>query len=291
MVATSATLALGGRFDTVARSLGLPRRGRRLRATAEAASGRRGRRASRTCRGARSTSARRSTTAKQGILYVAAHLPRPTASGPARRRPAEELLRWSSALGGRTLGLFSSRRAAERAGRGAARAHRPDDPAAGRGVAAAAGPQVPRASATSCLLGVMSLWQGVDVPGDACQLVVIDRLPFPRPDEPLAAARVGRGRRRRRLRASPRSACRSPRSGSPRASGRLIRSATDRGVVAVLDSRLETARGYGAVPAPVAAAVLVHHQARRGPRRAPPPGRLVTAFVLKLPPPRGRLLV
>src|SRR6185369_9516397 len=41
----------------------------------------------------------------------------------------------------------------------------------------------------SCLLGVMSLWQGVDVPGDACQLVVIDRLPFPRPDEPLAAAR------------------------------------------------------------------------------------------------------
>src|SRR4029453_8998387 len=46
-----------------------------------------------------------------------------------------------------------------------------------------------REDQASCLFGVMSLWQGVDVPGDACQLVVIDRLPFPRPDEPLAAAR------------------------------------------------------------------------------------------------------
>ena len=91
----------------------------------------------------------------------------------------------------------------------------------------------------------MSLWQGVDVPGDACQLVVIDRLPFPRPDEPLAAAR---------------SAAVDAAGGSGFAAvsvpiaavrlaqgvGRLIRSATDRGVVAVLDSRLETARGYGA---------------------------------------------
>ena len=119
-------------------------------------------------------------------------------------------------------------------------------------------------SATSCLLGVMSLWQGVDVPGDACQLVVIDRLPFPRPDEPLAAAR---------------SAAVDAAGGSGFAAvsvpiaavrlaqgvGRLIRSTADRGVVAVLDSRLETARGYGAVPAPLAAAVLVHDQARGGP--------------------------
>jgi ATP-dependent DNA helicase DinG len=92
---------------------------------------------------------------------------------------------------------------------------------------------------------VMSLWQGVDVPGDACQLVVIDRLPFPRPDEPLAAARC---------------AAVDAAGGSGFASvsvpiaavrlaqgvGRLIRSSGDRGVVAVLDSRLETARGYGA---------------------------------------------
>jgi ATP-dependent DNA helicase DinG len=90
----------------------------------------------------------------------------------------------------------------------------------------------------------MSLWQGVDVPGDACQLVVIDRLPFPRPDEPLAAARA---------------AAVDATGGSGFASvsvpiaavrlaqgvGRLIRTQTDRGVVAVLDSRLETARAYG----------------------------------------------
>jgi ATP-dependent DNA helicase DinG len=84
----------------------------------------------------------------------------------------------------------------------------------------------------------------VDVPGDACQLVVIDRLPFPRPDEPLAAARA---------------AAVDAAGGSGFASvsvpiaavrlaqgvGRLIRSVHDRGVVAVLDSRLETARSYG----------------------------------------------
>ena len=92
----------------------------------------------------------------------------------------------------------------------------------------------------------MSLWQGVDVPGDACQLVVIDRLPFPRPDEPLAAAR---------------SAAVDSAGGSgfaavsvPIAAVRLAqgvgppdpRPRSDKGVVAVLDSRLETARGYGA---------------------------------------------
>jgi ATP-dependent DNA helicase DinG len=102
-----------------------------------------------------------------------------------------------------------------------------------------------RDNPATCLMGVMSLWQGVDIPGDSCQLVVIDRLPFPRPDEPLAAAR---------------SAAVDAAGGSGFASvsvpiaavrlaqgvGRLIRSTADRGVVAVLDPRLETARGYGA---------------------------------------------
>jgi ATP-dependent DNA helicase DinG len=90
----------------------------------------------------------------------------------------------------------------------------------------------------------MSLWQGVDVPGDACQLVIIDRLPFPRPDEPLAAARsaavdAGGG--------SGFSAVSVPIAAVRLAQGvgRLIRSRSDKGVVAVLDSRLETARGYG----------------------------------------------
>ncbi|HEX6873589.1 MAG TPA: helicase C-terminal domain-containing protein, partial [Micromonosporaceae bacterium] len=100
------------------------------------------------------------------------------------------------------------------------------------------------AEPTSCLLGVMSLWQGVDVPGDACQLVIIDRLPFPRPDEPLAAARASAvdaaGGSGFAAVSVPIAAVRLAQG-----VGRLIRSATDRGVVAVLDSRLETARGYG----------------------------------------------
>ena len=43
--------------------------------------------------------------------------------------------------------------------------------------------------ARTCLFGTLSLWQGVDVPGSACQLVIIDRIPFPRPDDPLSSAR------------------------------------------------------------------------------------------------------
>jgi ATP-dependent DNA helicase DinG len=89
----------------------------------------------------------------------------------------------------------------------------------------------------------MSLWQGVDVPGPSCQLVVVDRLPFPRPDEPLSAARSkavdeagGSGFMAVSV---PHAAVRLAQG-----AGRLIRAAGDRGVVAVLDSRLHTAR-YG----------------------------------------------
>ncbi|WP_258402540.1 ATP-dependent DNA helicase, partial [Micromonospora saelicesensis] len=180
--------------------------------------------------------------ARQGILYVAAHLPRPSVSG-LPEAAGEELLGLVEALGGRTLGLFSSRRAAQQAAE-LLRA-RTDLPVLLQGEEA-----LPllvrrfREERASCLFGVMSLWQGVDVPGDACQLVVIDRLPFPRPDEPLAAARAaavdaGGG--------SGFSAVSVPIAAVRLAQGvgRLIRATGDRGVVAVLDSRLETARGYG----------------------------------------------
>ncbi|MFB9358588.1 ATP-dependent DNA helicase [Actinoplanes nipponensis] len=242
VVATSATLTLGGRFDTVARSLGLPapapvpaaRSGGGLTPEAPAVSG----------DGWSSLDVGSPFDyPRQGILYVAAHLPRPAASGLPE--PAgEELLKLVGALGGRTLGLFSSRRAATQAAE-LLRA-RTDLPVLLQGEES-----LPilvrkfREQKESCLFGVMSLWQGVDVPGDACQLVVIDRLPFPRPDEPLAAARA---------------AAVDATGGSGFASvsvpiaavrlaqgvGRLIRSTGDKGVVAVLDSRLETARGYGA---------------------------------------------
>ncbi|MGW3614647.1 ATP-dependent DNA helicase, partial [Micromonospora sp. NPDC005163] len=180
--------------------------------------------------------------ARQGILYVASHLPRPSVSG-LPEAAGEELLALVEALGGRTLGLFSSRRAAQQAAE-LLRA-RTDLPVLLQGEEA-----LPllvrrfREERSSCLFGVMSLWQGVDVPGDACQLVVIDRLPFPRPDEPLAAARAaavdaGGG--------SGFAAVSVPIAAVRLAQGvgRLIRATGDRGVVAVLDSRLETARGYG----------------------------------------------
>ncbi|MEU0549513.1 ATP-dependent DNA helicase [Micromonospora sp. NPDC005979] len=260
VVATSATLALGGRFDTVARALGLD--APPVPASPAAAS-----LAARTGAGrpAAETPGRRladATTipategpgwrsldvgspfdyARQGILYVAAHLPRPSVSG-LPDAAGEELLGLVEALGGRTLGLFSSRRAATQAAE-LLRA-RTDLPVLLQGEEA-----LPllvrrfREERSSCLFGVMSLWQGVDVPGDACQLVVIDRLPFPRPDEPLAAARAaavdaGGG--------SGFAAVSVPIAAVRLAQGvgRLIRATGDKGVVAVLDSRLETARGYG----------------------------------------------
>ena len=254
VVATSATLALGGSFDTVARSLGLLASAAVSDSAALKSASRGG--------SLRSPGALldadeteepppwRSLDVgspfdypRQGILYVAAHLPRPTASG-LPDAAAQELVRLVRALGGRTLGLFSSRRAAERAGE-VLRAETDLEILVQGEEALPLLVKRFRAEPSTCLLGVMSLWQGVDVPGDACQLVVIDRLPFPRPDEPLAAAR---------------SAAVDAAGGSGFATvsvpiaavrlaqgvGRLIRSATDRGVVAVLDSRLETARGYGA---------------------------------------------
>jgi ATP-dependent DNA helicase DinG len=223
VVATSATLALGGRFDTIARALGLPvdrdeqPRWRSLDVGSPFQYGR------------------------QGILYVAAHLPRPVESGLSDAA-ADELVELVSALGGRTLGLFSSRRAAERAAD--VLRDRTDLTVLLQGEEA-----LPllvrrfREERASCLFGVLSLWQGVDVPGDACQLVVIDRLPFPRPDEPLAAARASAvdaaGGSGFAAVSVPIAAVRLAQG-----TGRLIRSGADRGVVAVLDSRLAATRGY-----------------------------------------------
>ncbi|MEV6344464.1 ATP-dependent DNA helicase [Actinoplanes sp. NPDC051851] len=229
VVATSATLTLGGRFDTVARSLGLPA----PTAATEPVSG----------DGWTSLDVGSPFDyPKQGILYVAAHLPRPKASGLPDEAGAE-LLKLVEALGGRTLGLFSSRRAATQAAE--LLRDRTDLPILLQGEETL--PILVRKfkeQRESCLFGVMSLWQGVDVPGDSCQLVVIDRLPFPRPDEPLAAARSAAVDA---TGGSGFSAVSVPIAAVRLAQGvgRLIRSTGDKGVVAVLDSRLETARGYG----------------------------------------------
>jgi ATP-dependent DNA helicase DinG len=99
------------------------------------------------------------------------------------------------------------------------------------------------ASEPTCLFGTLSLWQGVDVPGPALQLVIIDRIPFPRPDDPLASARqravAARGGNGFMAVAASHAALLLAQG-----TGRLLRTMTDRGVVAILDPRLATAR-YG----------------------------------------------
>ena len=179
---------------------------------------------------------------RQGILYVAKSLPPPGRDGigPATLAEVAELL-W--AAGGRTLGLFASQRAAEAAALHCRR-ELPDLEILCQGDAQL-GELTRRFVATpeTSLFGTLSLWQGVDVPGDTCRLVIIDKIPFPRPDEPLMQARqravAERGGNGFMAVAATHAALLLAQG-----SGRLIRRLTDRGVVAVLDPRLATAR-YG----------------------------------------------
>jgi len=178
---------------------------------------------------------------RSGILYVARHLPPPGRDQlpEAYLTELEELIH---AAGGRTLGLFSSMRAAREAA-GALRS-RIAHPLLCQGDDVTA--QLVRQFAEdepTCLFGTLSLWQGVDVPGSSLQLVVIDRIPFPRPDDPLASARqravAARGGNGFMTVAASQAGLLLAQG-----AGRLLRTMTDRGVVAVLDPRLMTAR-YG----------------------------------------------
>jgi len=222
VVLTSATLALGGTFDSAAGAVGL--------------------------RGAGAPSFTGLDVGspfdypRQAILYTAAHLPAPGRDGAAPV-VVDELAALIEAAGGRTLGLFSSRRAAEAAA--AAMRERLDVPVLCQGEDSIAS-LVRRFTADeeTCLFGTLSLWQGVDVPGPSCSLVVLDRIPFPRPDDPLASARAEAAARAGGngfLAVSATHAALLLAQGA----GRLVRSTSDRGVVAVLDSRLATARYAG----------------------------------------------
>ena len=96
-----------------------------------------------------------------------------------------------------------------------------------------------RALGNAVLLGSASFWEGVDVPGDALSLVVIDKLPFAPPDDPLLAARL----ERMRLKAqggNPFMAWQLPQAviALKQGAGRLIRTETDRGVLVICDPRL-----------------------------------------------------
>jgi ATP-dependent DNA helicase DinG len=178
---------------------------------------------------------------RSGILYVARHLPPPGRDGLAPEYLAE-LRELIEAAGGRTLGLFSSMRAA----RQAADALRPvlKVPLLCQGDDATA--QLVKEFAEdepTCLFGTLSLWQGVDVPGPSLRLVVIDRIPFPRPDDPLSSARTRAVEARGGNGFMDVSATHAALL-LAQGAGRLLRTVDDRGVVAVLDPRLVTKR-YG----------------------------------------------
>ncbi len=180
--------------------------------------------------------------AKSGILYVAAHLPPPGRDTAGSPEQLDEIAGLIDAAGGRTLGLFSSMRAAKATAE-ALRA-RIDTPILCQGEdGTAALVEKFAADPQTSLFGTLSLWQGVDVPGPSLSLVLIDRIPFPRPDDPLLTARqravAARGGNGFMTVAAAHAALLLAQG-----AGRLLRRADDRGVVAVLDSRMATAR-YG----------------------------------------------
>jgi ATP-dependent DNA helicase DinG len=178
---------------------------------------------------------------RSGILYVARHLPPPSRDGLPPEY-LDELWELIKAAGGRTLGLFSSMRAAK----AAAAAMRESLPYPVLCQGDDSTMQLVRefaADEPTCLFGTLSLWQGVDVPGPSLRLVVIDRIPFPRPDDPLASARTRAADARGGsgfMEVSANHAALLLAQGA----GRLLRTMDDRGVVAVLDPRLMTKR-YG----------------------------------------------
>lgn len=217
VVLTSATLSVGGDVGPVAWSLGL-----RDRAD---------------YRGLRVASP--FDYRQQGMLYCAARLPDPRGED-FLDAAVDELGALIEAAGGRTLALFTSYRALGAAA--AALGDRWEWPVLVQDGASRAQLLAEfTADEQTCLFATMAFWQGVDVPGDSLRLVVIDKLPFGRPDEPLTQAR------RETAEAKGRSGFETidlPRAARllAQGTGRLIRSTTDRGVVAVLDRRLATAR-------------------------------------------------
>jgi len=253
VVLTSATLTLGGSFEPLARQWGLPQLGVSDRVAQAAVQpgevpgisappgdcdpGEQGGGLDWTGIDVGSPFDHR----RSAILYVARHLPPPGRDGLSDAY-LTELRELIEASGGRTLGLFSSMRAA----RQAADALRGEigvpllcqgEDSTGLLVTKFAEDEV------SCLFGTLSLWQGVDVPGRSLQLVAIDRIPFPRPDDPLASARqravAARGGNGFMAVAASQAALLLAQG-----TGRLLRTIDDRGVIAILDPRLATAR-YG----------------------------------------------
>jgi ATP-dependent DNA helicase DinG len=215
-VACSATLAVAGSLDVAARTLGVADP-----ATVVAASP--------------------FDFRSNALLYVPSGIPAPSSAGfqVAAERQLRELVQASQ---GRALVLCTSWRAVESFA--AALAGLPyellvqGDDTAGRLAARF------RDEVASVLVATRTFFEGFDVPGESLSLLVLDRLPFPRPDDPLLAER---GRRVAAAGGSRFAEVWLPAAAVSlqQALGRLVRSESDRGVMAVLDRRLADA-GYRA---------------------------------------------
>ncbi|MBX5482669.1 MAG: ATP-dependent DNA helicase [Myxococcaceae bacterium] len=221
VVFTSATLTAEGRFDYFARRMGLSPADEGVPyATVSVASP--------------------FDYSAQAALYVPDHLPEPNAPGFARA-VADELVALCEVTGGRAFALFTSLRNMEAAW-AAAKDRLPYQ-------VLLQGERPKRAlleafrERPSVLFASHSFWEGVDVPGEALSLVVIDKLPFASPGDPRVAARIDLLRERGE---DPFGAYQLPEAAIAlrQGFGRLIRSRRDRGVVAILDPRLR-ARAYG----------------------------------------------
>lgn len=216
-VCTSATLRVGGSFEHRTRELGIGFTGEVRNVVVDTPF----------------------DYAKQGMLYIAEHLPDPKDRDRFAVESLDELETLVEAANGRTLALFTSWAACRAA------AQRLRDTTsfevlcqgeAPPGVLTEAFREEPR----SVLVATSSFWTGVDLRGDVCTLVVIDKLPFPRPDDPLLAAR-SRAVARAGGNGFAQVALPAAATTLAQGVGRLIRSTDDRGVVAVLDRRLATA--------------------------------------------------
>ena len=173
--------------------------------------------------------------AENGLLYVPDHFPERN-DPSAEAAIVEELVGLITAAGGRTLALFTNRSVMMRVAE--AVAPRLDTEVLVQGSFSRARLiEAFRESHEASLFAVTSFWQGVDVPGHSLSLVTIDRLPFSVPNDPLAEARRERADH-------PFFEVDLPRATMLLAQGvgRLIRTKDDRGVVAVLDTRLASAR-------------------------------------------------
>ena len=188
--------------------------------------------------------------ARQAALYVPPHIARP--ADPAHSADVARLAGDAAArLGGRTLVLTTTLRALRSIGDVLAERFPPSS-----GIEVLVQGQLPKRvlmerfraggadGRPGCVLvASASFWEGVDMPGDALQLVVIDKLPFPPPGDPLVEARC------RRIESEGRSAFADysvPEAAVAlkQGAGRLIRRETDTGLLVICDTRL-TQMGYG----------------------------------------------